>query len=101
MNKVDEELIENLKLAASIAREKPGLPNFPSEHFDDAELFALKLDDLVQSLRDSSQSPLKWLVAFFKRKRAKLYFYPTFDYDDFCSHHEDSVEIGNSILSSL
>ena len=91
-------LIQDLKEASQFLREEDFDCLFSS--FESADDFAHELDKIANLLESNSYNPLKRVSCFYLRKKAKLWFMPTCDWDDIVSG-EKGLRLGNELFEKL
>ncbi|WP_293264946.1 hypothetical protein [Neptunomonas sp.] len=98
MNLKDQSLITNLRAASKLLVD--GQFDCVFSTFSSVEQFASELDSLSKSIENGTQNPIAWIKLFAARKRAKLWFVPTGDWDDI-AEGEEAIKLGGLIYENL
>ena len=92
-----DKLISDLLNASNLLR-KEGIDTVFNS-FESPDEFARKLDELRLLLEKRSINPFKIINCFYLRKKAKIWFAPTSDWDDTVG--ENGITLGNDLFENL
>lgn len=92
------ELVSNLRKAAVLLKKNNTSCVF-SVAFESSKDFAIALEDLATLIERTNKNPLLLPYVIYRRFKARIWFAPTSDWDDYASL--EGEELGNAIFKDL